>query len=58
MVVFSQCLDCKNYIGKNKEGKHTCKAFKNGIPEKVFWNEVNHTESIDGDNVIIVSAGC
>ena len=42
-----------DFIPKNKEGKHTCKAFKNGIPEKVFWNEVNHTESIDGDNGIL-----
>lgn len=52
MVTFSQCLDCKNYIGKNEKGKHICKAFKNGIPENVFWNERIHTEIIEGDNGI------
>ena len=50
MVVFSQCLDCKNFIEKNRDGVFICKAFPNGIPDEVFWNEVNHTENIDGDN--------
>lgn len=50
MVIFSQCLDCKNYIGKNKNGKHICKAFSDGIPEEIFWNKISHTENIEGDN--------
>lgn len=50
MVIFSQCIDCKNFIGENTEGKFICKAFPKEIPDKVFWNEVNHTKSIDGDN--------
>lgn len=33
MVDFSQCIDCKNYIGKNKDGIFICNAFKDGIPD-------------------------
>ncbi|MDD6570767.1 MAG: hypothetical protein PUF12_00105 [Thermoflexaceae bacterium] len=49
MVVFSQCLDCKNFIGKDKEGKYICKAYPEGIAEDIFWNRVSHKENIDGD---------
>lgn len=50
MVIFSQCLDCKNFIEKTENGTFICKAFPNGIPEDVFWNKIYHTENIDGDN--------
>ena len=33
MVVFSQCMDCKNYIGK-KDDAFCCKAFPEGIPRR------------------------
>lgn len=52
MVVFSQCIDCKNLIDKNKDEKFFCKAFPEGIPDDVFWNRIMHTKNIDGDNGI------
>ena len=52
MVIFSQCVDCKNYIDKNKDGKHYCKAYPNGIPDDMFWNKIKHDKNIDGDNGI------
>ena len=52
MVIFSQCIDCKNYIGKNDDGRQICKAFLNGIPEDVFWNRIDHTKNIENDNGI------
>ena len=42
MVIFSQCIDCKNYIGKNDDGS----------PEDVFWNRIDHTNNIENDNGI------
>lgn len=49
MVVFSQCMDCKNYIGK-KGDVFCCKAFSEGIPDDIFWNKIYHGEHIDGNN--------
>lgn len=43
MVVFSQCMDCKNYIGK-KGDAFCCKAFPEGIPDVFYaWNFLIHT---------------
>ena len=53
MVIFPQCLYCKNYIGRTKDGIHTCKAFPEGIPKEVFWNKIDHKNSIAGDNGIL-----
>lgn len=50
MVIFSQCIDCKNYIGKIDNNTFYCNAFINGIPKDVFWNKINHENNIDGDN--------
>ena len=49
MVVFSQCMDCKNYIGK-KDDAFCCKAFPEGIPDDIFWSKKYHVEHIEGDN--------
>ena len=49
MVVFSQCMDCKNYIGK-KDDAFCCKAFPEGIPDDIFGNKKYHVEYIEGDN--------
>lgn len=51
MVVFSQCLDCKHYFFDIKE-KHCCKAFPDGIDDKIFWNKISHKENIKNDNGI------
>lgn len=50
MVIFSQCLDCKNYCGKENNEKYICKSYPNGIPEEIFWNKISHEENIEGDN--------
>ena len=50
MVIFSQCLDCKNFIGKKDNNTFHCKAYPDGIQEDVFWNKINHEKNIEGDN--------
>ena len=50
MVKIPPCMDCKNYIGRNNEDKDICKAFPDGIPDNVFWGDINHKTHIDGDN--------
>lgn len=50
MVIFSQCLDCKNFIGKKDNNTFHCKAYPDEIPEDVFWNKINHEKNIEGDN--------
>lgn len=52
MVQFSQCIDCKHFKGLNDNGKYSCSAFPDGIPDDVFWNKVLHEENIEGDNKI------
>ncbi len=38
MVIFSPCLDCKNF---NYEAKNNCcKSYPNGIPNHIFWMAV------------------
>lgn len=49
MVIFSQCMECKNFIEKKDGGEFCCKAFPDGIPEDVFWNKIDHKNNIDGD---------
>ena len=53
MVIFPQCPDCKNYIGKNKDGLHYCKAFQDGIPDDIFFGKKLHIENIEGDHGIL-----
>lgn len=53
MVIFSQCAECKNYIGKTTDGLCYCKAFKEEIPPEVLWNEIIHDKPINGDNGIL-----
>lgn len=52
MVQFPQCMDCKNYIGKNENEKLCCRAFPDGIPDDIFWNKIDHKENINGDRGI------
>ncbi len=42
MVVFSQCMDCKNYIGK-KGDAFRCKAFPEGIPDDILCLELTNS---------------
>ena len=52
MVIFSQCIDCKNYIGKNGVGRQIFKAILYGNSEVIFWNRIDHTKNIGNDNGI------
>ena len=52
MVIFSQCMDCLNLIGKNESHDFYCKAFPNGIPKDVLLNKIDHTQNIENDNGI------
>ncbi len=52
MVVFSQCIDCKNLLEKKEDNKFCCKAFTEGIPEDIFWNKISHNQNIEGDKGI------
>ncbi len=49
MTIFPQCLDCKNLID---DEKFTCKAFPDGIPDEILFNEADHTKPYKGDNGI------
>jgi len=44
-----QCLACKN-LNNNMT---TCKAFKDGIPEKIIIGGFDHTRHFKGDNGIL-----
>lgn len=49
-VIFSDCMDCKNYIDTS-ENKSKCKAFPEGIPNEWFWNKgrSNRDEVCNGE---------
>ena len=49
-----QCFNCKHYRTGDMGaiGKETCKAFPNGIPDKIWEGEFDHTEAYVGDNGI------
>lgn len=49
MTTEPQCYDCVHF---NEDKKHTCKAFPDGIPDKILFNEVSHKKPFKGDNGI------
>ncbi|MBP9890050.1 MAG: hypothetical protein KBF93_27370 [Leptospiraceae bacterium] len=44
------CVNCIHY--DKVEGWYNCQAFPNGIPEKIYINENDHTSPYPGDNGI------
>jgi len=44
-----QCLACKNL----RNNMTTCRAFKDGIPEKILIGKFDHTRHFKGDNGIL-----
>ena len=46
-IILSQCFECK-YYNRYDNNKHSCKAFPNGIPKKVFENIIKHDQKIKG----------
>lgn len=53
MVRFSQCVECKHYLGEKENGTDYCKAFPEGIPSDVFWSKIIHDKPIEGDHGIL-----
>lgn len=53
MVRFSQCIECKHYLGKKENDIRYCKAFPDGIPSDVFLSKVIHDKPIEGDHGIL-----
>lgn len=49
----SQCVKCKHKHPRTKEGPLTCKAYPNGIPRDLFYNDMDHTKPYPGDNGIL-----
>ena len=49
MTIIPQCFECKNFISSKRI---VCKAFPDGIPDEIFFNEVSHTKPYKGDNGI------
>ena len=41
------CFECKN-----KLTDYTCKAFPDGIPDKILFGKVDHTKPYNGDHGI------
>ena len=46
-VIYIPCGDCVHL-----QTNRTCKAFPNGIPEKILIGEHDHTKPFKGDNGI------
>ena len=51
MINVIDCVACR-YFDTTVRDKNVCKAFPDGIPEKIASGEVGHTEPYPGDNGI------
>lgn len=50
---YSICSACSHRTReKDQDGKKTCKAFPNGIPDKFWSGKVDHTTPYTGDHGI------
>ena len=49
--VQSMCLACQ-HLDREKENKHVCSAFEEGIPEEIWTNRHDHHDPYPGDNGI------
>lgn len=43
-----QCFWCERFRGENPNP--VCDAFPDGIPDKIFLGEIDHTKPYKGDN--------
>lgn len=46
------CLNCIHLQGHNSEGERVCKAFPEGIPDKIYFEAGDHTKAWPGDHDI------
>ncbi|HEY3417144.1 MAG TPA: hypothetical protein VGM23_09700 [Armatimonadota bacterium] len=49
MIKLSLCLVCKHF---HYLPSYTCDAFPEGIPDEVFYREIEHRQPIPGDHGI------
>lgn len=49
MTLPPKCLDCKHFHDEWTSPR-TCEAFPKGIPEKIYFENKDHTKPIKGDN--------
>lgn len=49
-----QCLTCIHFGSGTSEvdSPPTCAAYDEGIPDRIWWNQVDHREPHEGDNGI------
>ncbi len=53
MHVFPQCFECKNLLEHRADViGPVCKAFPNGIPQKILFNLHDHKKPYPGDGGI------
>lgn len=52
MTETSQCFDCKHFKVDQVTRTYVCKAFPDGIPADIKFNQVDHTKPYKGDNGI------
>jgi len=56
MVERSQCFICK-HLTEASAFKKTCKAFPNGIPEEIYFNDYDHKNPRHGDGGVRFEEG-
>jgi len=50
-TIVPQCFYCKHFH-KSKRGVFACKAYPDGIPDDILFNEVDHRKPVEGDRGI------
>ena len=53
MFPICKCMTCKHYAVYPREdmiGRPYCDAFPEGIPKKIWWEEIKHDKPYPGDN--------
>ena len=46
------CMDCAHLIDDEADG-FRCLAYPGGIPDEIFYGEIDHTKPYKGDNGIV-----
>jgi len=50
-MISRQCINCIHRLGSpDHEGRPTCLAFPEGIPEGIITGDIDHSVPIEGDH--------